>query len=351
MHIWIHDCLVTRLTILTLSSVKRKIAVLIIAVISVLSACGGSNTSLEKEAQRGRFDKILEKVSTRLQKNICDSLTLHGIDLLLDSRNAEKVGWDVIKEQATQCYPTPSGLRIRSALAVKHPAVLDSMFWHTIRVWASDQNLSAVSAVGQGYLGLKTGRMTFVSSLVNISNSIQEQVAAKGHAQACLPRLEREMSNSHLEPINSQSLTAYMIANTGYRQYEIALPEQTYLGRMPSDRHAVLITKQSSFESTGWFTIRVRRLDNSVVKLREEFGSFNQTWPVYEEVSDEEISNYNRMVELVQSKSDSLGWARETIEKADSRIRVLTKNFNTVLACKCDTTIASAIPFLSGEKK
>jgi len=319
----------------------------IAALLMMLSGCGESHESLEKAARKGRFDKIHEFVSTSLQKNICDSLVLHGIDLLLDSRNSESVGWDLIKEQATQCYPTPNGLRIRRMVAANHPGIIDSMFLHTLRLWVADSNYSALTAVAQGYCGLNTGRMRFVSSLADLSDSICELEDTRSLAKAYIPRLEREVSETQIEPIHSQSLTAYMIADVGLGQYEIALPELTYWGRVPSKTHAVLVATQTSFQSTGWFTIRAKRLDDSVVRLKEEFGSFNQSWPVYVEITDHDIAEYNQQTAQLQSKVDSLEWARETTITADARTGELKKNVEVVLACNCDTILAPAAATVS----
>ena len=119
------------------------------------------------------------------------------------------------------------------------------------------------------------------------------------------------------------SLKAYMISQLEPNVYEIALPESSYWGDVPSGtRRAILKTVNTSYASKGWLFIDVRYLGEETVTLKEEYGSFAQQWPIYVEVSMSE-KEY-----LLQNK-DSLTSNRKELSEKNNQIDTIAKNIKS----------------------
>jgi peptidyl-prolyl cis-trans isomerase B (cyclophilin B) len=303
---------------------------LCICIATLLYGCGETPKSLERKAQSGKYADLLAFARDNLQDSTKADLVLIAIQQLLSPGNTAQVGRiDIERMVTSDSVQIPS--RLLRSLAASNQVIIDSLFLRSLRNSADNEKYDALVRSGKVYCDLSTGRMPSISSAVSFAQEIIDGTARKLQAQQVSDRLEDELKFVKTEPLKTQTLEAFMVANVGYGQYEIALRASNYWGRTPSDNHAVLFTKESSFQSKGWFTLRVRRLADSEVRLKEDFGSFNQTWPVYEEVTEKDIASNEKDLKSSAVKRDSLRWARSSATDEVLRISALKKQLAEAL--------------------
>jgi hypothetical protein len=104
-------------------------------------------------------------------------------------------------------------------------------------------------------------------------------------AEQRLSDIQKELKNVSNENNKIMTISAFMIADKGDNFYEIRVDGSP----------AVLHTDVNIYKSKGWFTTYVIRDGSTSVQLKEEYGNFSQSWPLYEEV-DREVKE-----ELLQS--------------------------------------------------
>jgi vacuolar-type H+-ATPase subunit I/STV1 len=103
------------------------------------------------------------------------------------------------------------------------------------------------------------------------------------------------------------NLTAFMVSVLEGNYYEIALLRWSYYGAIPSENHAILLTKETTFNSKGKFTMTVRKTGIDLpIKLKEDFGSFTQEWTVYEEVDSETKRTISEKKKLIADKKSEI---------------------------------------------
>ncbi|HEY3294031.1 MAG TPA: hypothetical protein VGL38_01180 [bacterium] len=342
----------------------------------LIQGCGENQESLEKKARKGKYDKILAYVQQKQNDTTKTAIVSKAVQLLLSPENQKGVGRDYLEVCLTTFQGMPEepfcalvksyaarNLEVRDinqlcrsyvesqttckciedfgkVLAASDPAKVDSFFQQEMTRLAQNGGLEGVAGLintGQGYVSLRTKRLPYMAAVVDAARAIQEANSRSVIAQRNLPRLEDDVKSLHIQPLNTESLEAFMIANVGWGQYEVALPQYTYYGRLPSERHAVLFTKETSFQSKGWFNLSVRRLQDSEVRLKEDYGSFNQTWPVYEEVTSQEVSEYRQKQGILEAKQDSIRRLRNAAESEQARIASLTGQIKQLLSGKSET--------------
>jgi hypothetical protein len=136
----------------------------------------------------------------------------------------------------------------------------------------------------------------------NISSMNKEAASLFNNVDAVYTGyLEKEAQ--YYEYANYQQLDFYVIGEYSDGRYEIAMPEYTGYGKMPSEEHAILITKETKFSSKGWAQLNVYNKGMTDVQLKEEYGSFTQQWTLYEEATDYEIGS---LVQLEMEKKATL---------------------------------------------
>lgn len=102
------------------------------------------------------------------------------------------------------------------------------------------------------------------------------------------------------------TLEAYMIGNYGYGSYEIQVPGES--------NRSILYTNGSSFESKGWFSLIVKKsIGKTKMRIKDEYGGFEQTWNVYEEV---DAGNWNKAWDL-----------QKRLDEEKERLKSLQKDF------------------------
>jgi len=118
-------------------------------------------------------------------------------------------------------------------------------------------------------------------------------------------------------------LKAFIIANSGtyngFDMYEISLPEYNYYyGNVPSQNHAVLITTETTFKSKGRFELAVQKTGKLPIKLKQQFGGFNQDWPLYIEVNSQTRKN-------VVAEKKTLKIKQKTVKSKNTHKRKVEK--------------------------
>jgi len=91
--------------------------------------------------------------------------------------------------------------------------------------------------------------------------------------------------------------------------YEFAF---TTFRNQPTRKHGYLLTTETSFESSGLFEMRVKKMREVRTKLRREFGGFEQSWPLFIEVKGYERS---------REKVEKLREKKQELEDEANRIR------------------------------
>lgn len=114
------------------------------------------------------------------------------------------------------------------------------------------------------------------------------------------------------------SLNGFMIAKLNNYSYEIRV----------NGSPAILETLVSEFSSRGWFTINAVRNGNKSVPVKEEYGSFTQSWPVYIEVDQEKVDERNRELSDLKHEISDLSKERESAIVKSKKLsnRILDSN-------------------------
>jgi hypothetical protein len=112
------------------------------------------------------------------------------------------------------------------------------------------------------------------------------------------------------------NLTAFIIGVMEENFYEIALPQRSYYGLLPSEKHAILLTTETQFTSKGKFTITVMKTGIDLpIKLKEEFGSFTQEWTVYKEVTSIAKRTISEKKELIAKEKTEIRSFQDQLKK------------------------------------
>ena len=178
----------------------------------------------------------------------------------------------------------------------------------------------------------KTGAATAVAAAIRAGSDAYTESEA---LEAEVTRLEGGLveARSKLLTDNIATLHAFMVAEQSPHFYEIALADYVGWGTpIPSARHAILMTTETTFTSKGWFRISAQRVTEVPIKLKEEFGSFTQAWPVYSEVTSSQIADRDAAAALVKQlqeeqrdKARSLDAARGRMERSLSEAARLAR--------------------------
>lgn len=299
--------------------------------LALLMGCAESQKSLDRKAAEGRYDELAGFVEMHYRDSIKCTLVATAISHLLDPNNKESIGREKIIDILTGEETEQLAHRMLPLIEAKKPMQIDSLVLQTIRSYAAEEDYPSLTRLGEEYGFLATDRLAFMAEAVTLAQEIITARDRKANAQSTIPRLESELESQNTVPVKTQMLEAYMVADVGFGGYEIALAQYTYWGKVASESHAVLFTKSTSFGSKGWFNLRVRRLPDSEVKLKEEFGSFNQTWPVFEEVTDEDLRINDSTIRDLAAKLDSLKWARNAATEEVLKIAWMKRELDSVL--------------------
>lgn len=126
-------------------------------------------------------------------------------------------------------------------------------------------------------------------------------------------------------------LDAYMVREEQPGTYEIALPSWALGRKTPSDRHAILVTVDTVFQTQGWFQLAVREGGTMPVEIKEELGGFTQEWRIFAEVPEAELEVERQAIEVraeqeasarrsLASAQERAAQAQRDIDKANARI-------------------------------
>ena len=121
-------------------------------------------------------------------------------------------------------------------------------------------------------------------------------------------KAQRFLTQASLDLLNKGdiiNLEFYMMGfhgpEAGYEVYEIAFAEyEPHLGRVPSrDDRAILKVYTISYHERGWTNLEVIYSGRKEFTLRNEYGGFRRTWPVYIQATEHDKQQIDTMRQQV----------------------------------------------------
>jgi len=146
----------------------------------------------------------------------------------------------------------------------------------------------------------------------NIRN-LEETTSA---AETSLVELESELAEVMDRLNRSFLLDFWVAAQTSYKQYEIVLDNWGY-GRA---QHAILRTIDTEYTTTGYARLYVLKGFDEEVQIKEDYGGFTQSWPVFIEytTSPEDASKSLQLKGKIRE-------FREVITKSHEQLKLAPK--------------------------
>jgi hypothetical protein len=153
------------------------------------------------------------------------------------------------------------------------------------------------------------------SSVKSINSQIQLVVAELSKLDAdyneIAKRVEEESNNINSFKEELEKTEYYWISGIVVSEYSPRIYEVNIYG---ADTRAILNTNNTLFQTKGYFEMRVKKTGNYPMKIKDQYGGFTQVWPIYEELTSKDESNYN--------------FLNHSIEKSEKNIRQLEKFSN-----------------------
>lgn len=157
-----------------------------------------------------------------------------------------------------------------------------------------------------------------IDKYYDLSSSLSQAQTDLDNNNNLLSEAKSQLNQLHTTESQYLTLEGFIVGDVGNSQYEFAFPEYNYFGRLPSLKHGLLQTLGTTYQSKGWFSLRVTKLTTTPVKLKEEYGNFTQDWPLYMEVSDYTIQQEAQQRQQYQTQHDR---AAAAIDHDNSEIR------------------------------
>ncbi|MEB2296491.1 MAG: hypothetical protein OZ930_08220 [Ignavibacteria bacterium] len=152
---------------------------------------------------------------------------------------------------------------------------------------------------------------------------------------------ELENSISRLEEEKDELdyfwLSGYIVAIVSER-----VSGNTYEIATGSRYRSLLTTFETSYNTKGYFSIRARKTGVKKVRVKEEFGGFEQEWNVYEEVIEHEVAMYDERVSSIRQKKKELSSLNREIAPTTKKIKVFN-NEKEILILKKDRALDALI--------
>ena len=137
-----------------------------------------------------------------------------------------------------------------------------------------------------------------------------------------------------------QKLRAFMVAKHEDRLYEVALLDwNEWLGSLPSNRHALLVARDTEFLSKGNFSLWVERGGTESITTKD---GFVQEWPVFREVSN---AIPNALDTQISSTKAAITSAQREWKASTRQLKAFDRNYCALvarLAVAAGRTIAAA---------
>ncbi len=120
---------------------------------------------------------------------------------------------------------------------------------------------------------------------------------------------------------NTKWLYIFIVGEHQPNVYEFAFNDGSMFRPRPSERHGLLHSLDVQFTSKGWATVAALKLQDTPMKLRPEFGSFTQSWPVYVKLTKEreaevkDVERYRRVAAEMERERDRAEQATKTAQR------------------------------------
>lgn len=171
-----------------------------------------------------------------------------------------------------------------------------------------------VSVAGPGHVRLPEAIRALEERVAlngDLSGRRRARVDAQGRARA---------AHQHRDEIAERMPEAYVprrlfvVADLGRRSdgvttYEVAFPDVYYPG-LPSEARALLLTPER-FSSRGWATVTVAEIPPLPMRVRDELGGFEQSWPAYVEVTAKRLNELREAGRETEETERTLALAQQ----------------------------------------
>lgn len=230
---------------------------------------------------------------------------------------------------------------LKVALSKHQMEVADSILVFSVRNNLEENNLGIIRENVGLFVTLDNGEYPVFSRLVEEIETLSELETWEAEVPSERNRINRNMEDAKKELVEKQNevsksfvLNCWIVALADQGYYEIELNPLGFL--YGNKQRALLKTLTFDYTTRGKASIRVIRLPNENVILKEKYGGFRQNWPVYKEDTayyenlrrintlQEDISSY--LTEL-QNLDRSLSEAQEEIQRLHEEIINLANNY------------------------
>ena len=335
------------------------------------SACQTGKEDLDTYIQNGEIEKVSQFAISNLSLDEKDPRVVHAIELLSEVRADT-----VLARLATLTTPSVPTQHTEALITALHTREVEREDGFYLCEMAVEGNLAS-GDVTQAYLAHQGSQklrecitasnlasnavenpdyiVSSVSALAQITDVGDELRAMKSTAEELydarvslqdkerdLIELEDEKKDVQetLDVVrgrldNIQTLAAFVIGlqerTSEGDLYEIAFLER---GR-PSSNRAYLLTKETQFKTKGRFTMPVIRGSNVETRLRDEYGGFRQSWPLFVE-----STSYSFLQEALQNgieEQRNLNSNLESLLREEQRLRRKTSQLERELERQINT--------------
>lgn len=193
-------------------------------------------------------------------------------------------------------------------------------------------------SIGREYSSLNEELLTQISNLAGQYKQGRYELEQLGKS---VNQGESQLTDTkeEISKYNSEILTVYIIGLSNSNtvgdatlyEYEVAFPGyDPYLGTIPSANHGYLTTP-TRYTSKGWCEIRAKKMMEVPVELKEEYGKFVQDWPVYYEITDEQMQDYQVLKEELEETKRQIAKETAALSNLESKNKSIFRQLKSVI--------------------
>lgn len=151
--------------------------------------------------------------------------------------------------------------------------------------------------------------------IATLTSQIEDQ---KNIIQTNEDRFNSEKANQ----TKSFILNAFMIGKHSNAEYEIDV----------YGKRALLIALKTEFTTKGYFNLPVKKLMDMPVKIKEEYGGFDQNWPVFIEIDPkEEQANLQNIATILDESKKKLYELEDQLQENNSALKNKIEHSKAIL--------------------
>jgi len=215
----------------------------------------------------------------------------------------------------------------------EYPILIDSLRYYLVKTYSNDTSLYGELSLQKGIDVLYSANQLSLNNYDKITKYLSSQETLKdlnNRLTTNEAEIKTVVFNSFAQYMQQNkiiNLSFIVIGKRDDNEYEIQ-PEN-------SSKRAILITRETEFQSRGYSTCRVIVTGSRKVTLRKELGSFDQEWPEYTEIKRSEndmINKKSKDIELERaSLHDEIIQLKTKIATTEKYIANIKSNFKSLL--------------------